>query len=254
MMNPLQQFDFNGNDVRVILKDGQPWFVLKDVAHVLEIGHVPALKQRLSDDVVSNYPIVDSLGRTQNATIINEDGLYDVILESRKPEARSFRKWVTSEVIPSIRKHGVYMTPTKAEEFLKNPDTIIKIAEQWKEEQQKRIVAEQKLEEQKPLVGFAQTCLTSDKSLLVREVAKLASKQGVMIGERRLYRKLREWGLILQQRNEPTQRAMEQKLFEIKKGVVQTPDGARDYSTPKVTTKGQMYIINRLQTEKQQGA
>ncbi|WP_238162719.1 Bro-N domain-containing protein [Cohnella sp. AR92] len=107
-MNQLQVFNFNNAQVRTIEKEGQPWFVLKDVADVLEIGHVPALRQRLSDDVVSNYPIHDSLGRQQETTIINEDGLYDVILESRKPEARAFRKWITSEVLPTIRKTGSY--------------------------------------------------------------------------------------------------------------------------------------------------
>ena len=91
--------------------------------------------------------------------------------------------------------------------------------------------------------------MTSDKSILVREVAKLASKQGVMIGEKRLFQKLRDWGMILQSRTEPTQHAMEMGLFEIKKGVYAHPEGARDYSTAKVTVRGQVYIINRLLKE-----
>lgn len=181
--------------------------------------------------------------------IFTEDGIYEVTMLSRTPKSREFRVWVR-EVIKKIRKYGVYMTPQKIEEFLQNPDTIIKIAEKWKEEQQKRIAAEKKLEEQKPLVGFAQSCLASERSILVREVAKLASKQGIVIGERRLYRKLREWGLILQTKNEPSQRAMELGLFEVQKGVYQTPTGTRDFATPKVTPKGQMYIINRLRRER----
>lgn len=106
-----------------------------------------------------------------------------------------------------------------------------------------------KIETDKPLVQFAETCMTSTKSILVREVAKLASKQGVLIGERRMFQKLRDWELFLKNRNEPTQRGMEMGLFEIKKGVYAHPDGARDFATPKVTVKGQMYIINRLLNE-----
>lgn len=115
--------------------------------------------------------------------------------------------------------------------------------------QSEKLKLASRIEEDKPKVQFAETCMTSDRSILVREVAKLASKQGFMIGERRLFQKLRDWGMFVQHRNEPTQRAMEMGLFEIKKGVYAHPDGARDYATPKVTVKGQMYIINRLTKE-----
>lgn len=108
-MNKPQIFNFNDAQVRVIEKDGQPWFVLKDVCDVLEIGNPSQVKTRLDDGVISNEAIPDSLGRSQTTTIINEDGLYDVILESRKPEARAFRKWVTSEVLPTIRRTGGYV-------------------------------------------------------------------------------------------------------------------------------------------------
>lgn len=108
-MNQQQIFDFHGNQVRTVEKDNQPWFVLADVCKVLEIGNPSDVKNRLEDGVVSIEGIPDSLGRTQQATVINEDGLYDVILESRKPEARAFRKWITSEVLPTIRKTGGYV-------------------------------------------------------------------------------------------------------------------------------------------------
>jgi len=108
-VNKPQIFNFNDAQVRVIEKDGQPWFVLKDVCDVLEIGNPSQVKTRLDDGVISNEAIPDSLGRSQTTTIINEDGLYDVILESRKPEARAFRKWVTSEVLPTIRRTGGYV-------------------------------------------------------------------------------------------------------------------------------------------------
>jgi len=201
-MGAVQIFNFNGLDIRIIEKDGQPWFVLKDVCEILGLRS-PDVRQRLSDDVVSTHTVTDTLGRTNTATIINEDGLYDVILESRKPEARKFRKWVTSEVLPSIRKHGAYMTNETLEKALTSPDFLIQLATRLKEEQEKRLAAEQKLEEQKPLVEFAETCLASKDSILVRALAKVSSTQGITIGLNRLYIKSREWKPIMPGSNEP---------------------------------------------------
>ena len=137
-MNELMIFNYNNNEVRTIEKDGEPWFVLRDVCQVLGISHVKDTADRLDLDEVGQTEVIDSLGRKQNATIINESGLYNVILRSDKPEAKPFRKWVTSEVLPSIRKHGAYMTPETLEAALLSPDTIIKIATALKEEQDKR--------------------------------------------------------------------------------------------------------------------
>lgn len=245
-----QIFNFNGNDVRTINKDGEPWFVLNDVVQVLGLTNARMVKERLHDDVSGTYAIPDALGRPQETTVINEDGLYDTILESRKPEARAFRKWITSEVIPSIRKTGSYSIQQQL------PQTMIEAVESYLIEMKKNVQLESErlylaniIETDKPKVQFAETCMTSDSSILVREVAKLASKQGVMIGEKRLFQRLRDWGMILQSRTEPTQHAMGMGLFEIKKGVYAHPEGARDYATAKVTVKGQMYIINRLLKE-----
>ncbi|MGX4584016.1 phage antirepressor KilAC domain-containing protein [Paenibacillus chitinolyticus] len=149
------------------------------------------------------------------------------------------------------------MTPETIEKTLTNPDFIIQLATKLKEEQvekererQGRLAAEQTIELQRPMVNFAQTCLSSPRNMLVREVAKLASKEVVMIGERRLYNKLREWGFICRGTTEPTQRGMEQGYFHISKGVRQRPDGStRDWETTNVTPKGQIYIINRLKRE-----
>lgn len=241
-----QLFNFNGNDVRTINKDGEPWFVLNDVVQVLGLTNARMVKERLQDDVSGTYTIPDALGRPQDTTIINEDGLYDVILESRKPEAKAFRKWITSEVIPTIRKHGAYMTPETIEKTILNPDYIIQIATRLKAEQTARIAAENQLDSQRSMVAFAETCMDSERNMLVREVAKLASKNGIMIGEKRMYDKLRNWGMVCMSSTEPTQRGMEQGIFEVIKGVKQTPKGARDWETTKVTPKGQAYIINRL--------
>jgi len=249
-MEAIQIFNFNGFNIRIIEKDGEPWFVLKDVCDILGLRS-PDVRQRLSDDVVSTHTVTDTLGRANTATIINEDGLYDVILESRKPEARKFRKWVTSEVLPSIRKHGAYMTNETLEKALTSPDFLIQLATRLKEEQEKRLAAEQKLEEQKPLVGFAETCLASKDSILVRELAKVASKQGITIGQNRLYKKLREWKLIMPGSTEPHQHAIDAGYFEVVQSGKETVAGHMIFRTTRVTPKGQVYIIDRLKREYQ---
>jgi prophage antirepressor-like protein len=128
-MNQQQIFDFHGNQVRTIEKDNKPWFVLKDVCESLGDLSPRVVRQRLDDDVCTTYPIPDSMGRVQETTFINEDGLYDVILESRKPEARTFRKWITSEVLPTIRKTGGYVANEDLfiETYLPNADEPTKL-------------------------------------------------------------------------------------------------------------------------------
>lgn len=259
-MNQLTKV-FDNQDLTIIEKEGEPLFKLGDVCKILGLGQVAGVKRRLEDDVISNHPIQDSLGRRQQAIFVNEDGLYDVILDSRKPEAKRFRKWITSDVIPSIRKHGAYMTPEKIEEVLLNPDTIIKLATDLKEERQqkelekqKRIEAERTIEQQKPKVVFAESCLVSQDTVLVKEVAKLACNQGIMIGQNRLYKKLRDWGYIQKNNTQPTQRAIESGYFQVLQRSIQTPEGSKLTRTTKVTPKGQLQILNRLQREKEQEA
>ncbi|MFD1450879.1 phage antirepressor KilAC domain-containing protein [Oceanobacillus sojae] len=256
-MNQLTKM-FDNQNLTIIDDKQEPKFLLKDVCEILELTNPRQVKTRLGDDVISNYPIQDSLGRTQIATFVNEDGLYDVILDSRKKEAKKFRKWITSEVIPSIRKHGGYLTPEKIEETLLNPDTIIKLATNLKDEQERRqqaelekLHAERTIQLQKPKVVFAESCLASQDSVLVKDVAKLACNQGISIGQNRLYRKLREWGFIQKGNTQPTQRAIDSGYFEILQRNIQTPDGSKLTRTTKVTTKGQLRIINRLASEKE---
>ncbi len=136
-MNNLQIFNYKGKKVRTVEKDGQPWWVLKDVCDVLEINQPVRVAERLDSDEVNLTHITDSIGRRQETYIINESGLYNVILRSDKPEAKPFRKWVTSEVLPSIRKHGAYMTPEKLHEVIMNPDTMIELCNALKAEQDK---------------------------------------------------------------------------------------------------------------------
>ncbi|MBW8350736.1 phage antirepressor [Bacillus sp. IITD106] len=245
-MNELQKvFDYKGHDVRTIFQNNEPWFVASDVCKILDLTNPSMVMQRLEENERSKF----NLGRQGEVNIVNESGLYELIFASRKLEAKTFKKWVKQEVLPSIRKHGAYMTPEKIEEVLLNPDTIIKIATQLKEEQQKRIEAEQIIKKQQPLVSFAEACMTSDKSLLVREVAKLCSKNGIVTGERRLWQKLREWKLVFANKNEPYQQFIDRGYFEISQGVKESSKGAITWLTTRVTPKGQAYIINRLKKE-----
>lgn len=247
-MNQLTKM-FDGKQLRIIEQNGQPWFVAKDVCEILDIKNNRDALTRLDQDEKDAVGITDSIGRIQNTSIVSESGLYNLIFQSRKPEAKQFKRWITHEVIPSIRKHGAYMTPETIEQVLLNPDTLIKLATNLKEEQQKRMIAEQKIEQQKPLVEFAESCMASDKSLLVREVAKLISKQGILIGEKRLYQKLRDWKLIFKNKNEPYQEYVDRGYFEIAQGVKETSKGSFTWLTMRVTPKGQVYIINRLKQE-----
>ncbi|MGE7880349.1 BRO family protein [Peribacillus muralis] len=142
-MNQLQKvFNYGENPVRTVMKGDDIWFVLTDVCKVLELSTPSRVKERLEDGVSSTHIIEDSIGRPQNTTIINEDGLYDVILESRKPEAKMFRKWITGQVLPSIRKHGAYMTDDVLEKTLHDPDYMIGLLTALKEEKVKRVEAE----------------------------------------------------------------------------------------------------------------
>jgi prophage antirepressor-like protein len=251
-MNQLQVFNFNDAEIRTIEKDGQPWFVLKDVCEVLGLRS-PDVRQRLSDDVVSTHTITDTIGRANTATIINEDGLYDVILESRKPEARAFRKWVTSEVLPAIRQHGGYLTPAKIEEVLLNPDTIIDLAQRLKQANEEKAKLAAQIEANKPKVLFAEALETSGNSILIGELAKLLKQNGIEIGQNRLFERLRQEGYLMRTKderwNDPTQKALELGLFEIKKRTINSPDGTvRTVKTTKVTGKGQIYFINKYKS------
>lgn len=245
-----QIFSFRGHQLRTINRYGEPWFVLKDVCDVLELSNPRMVKDRLSDDVSSTYPIPDALGRIQETTIINEDGLYDVILESRKPEAKAFRKWITSEVIPSIRKHGAYMTPETIQKTLADPDFIIGLATRLKHEQEARRAAEAKIEADKPKVLFAESLQVSEDTINVNDLAKLLRQNGIEIGEKRLFQWLRENGYLIKSGSEynmPTQRSMDMGLFQVKIGTRQSSDGTPKITrTPKVTGRGQVYFLNKF--------
>lgn len=248
-MNELQQvFNYNGATVRTIVKNGDPWLVLKDVCEVLEIGNVGNVAARLDEDE-KGIRTMDTPGGKQDLTVINESGLYNVILLSRKPEARAFKRWVTHEVLPTIRKHGAYLTPQKIEEVLLNPDTIISLATQLKAEREQRMALESKVEQDKPKVLFAAAVESSHTSILIGELAKLLRQNGIEIGQNRLFQWMRENGYLIKRQgtdfNMPTQYSMERGWFEIKETAISRADGSITVSkTTKVTGKGQTYFVS----------
>lgn len=241
-------------NVRVAGTEVDPLFCLADVCKALGLS-AKGVNQRLGDEVISNYPIADSLGRTQQALFVNEDGLYDVILDSRKPEAKQFRKWITSEVLPTIRKHGAYMTDNIIEKTLSDPDYLIQLATTLKQERQQRIEAERKVAAAQPAVTFTQAVSGSASSCLIGELAKLINQNGYPIGERRLFKWLRENGYLGtkgERYNIPNQRYIEQGLFELKKGTRSGNNGVMHTTiTSKVTGKGQVYFVNKFLTNKE---
>ena len=255
--NEIQVWNYESSEIRTVQVNGEPWFVLADVCKVLELSSPHKVADRLENDERNQIPVTDSLGRYQNTAIINESGLYTVILRSDKPQAKPFRKWVTSEVLPSIRKHGAYMTDQALEKALTNPDFLIELATQLKTEQEQRcrlettVAAQSKqMEQDKPKVLFADSVAASSSSILIGELAKLIKQNGVDMGQRRLFAWMRENGYLIKrcgsEYNLPTQRSMERGLMEIKETSVIHSGYTTISKTPKVTGKGQVYFINLL--------
>ena len=177
--------------------------------------------------------------------------MYSLVLSSKLPKAKVFKRWVTAEVLPSIRKHGAYMTADTIEKVLSDPDTIIKLATDLKEEQQKRKALEAKAAEDKPKVLFADAVATAKTSILIGELAKLLKQNGVDMGQNRLFKWLRDNGYLVKREgvdyNAPTQKSMNLGLFEVKETVINQPDGGiRISKTTKVTGKGQQYFVNKF--------
>ncbi|MBK5492232.1 phage antirepressor [Bacillus sp. TH13] len=254
-MNQLQVFNNEEfGQVRTVVKGEDVWFVAKDVCDALEHSQVSKAVERLDEEEKLMGTLFLS-GQNRKTWLINESGLYSLIMTSRKEEAKKFKKWVTSEVLPSIRKHGAYMTDQVLEQAVTNPDFAIGLLTKLKEEKEKLAAAQQQIVQQQPLVTFAEACMQSEQTLKVSEVAKLATKQGVKIGQRQLFAKLREWELMFKNSTEPTQPAVEKGYFEIAQGVKQKPNGeAFTWTTTYVTPKGQAYIIDRLKKEQEQKA
>lgn len=252
-MSELQIFNFEDNEVRTQIIDDEPWFVGKDVSDVLGYSETNAMTRRLNDD---DFMSVKLSGMNMKSILINESGLYAAVMGSKLDSAKKFQRWVTKDVLPSIRKHGGYLTPEKIEEALLNPDTLIQLATTLKEERSKRLIAEQKVTTMAPKALFADAVAASHTSILVGDLAKLLSQNGIKIGGNRLFVWLRENGFLIKRKgtdyNMPTQRSAEMKLFEVKETTINNPDGSiRISRTSKVTGKGQQYFINKFLNEKE---
>lgn len=259
--NQITQFDFRGATVRVLTdKQGEPGFVGKDICAVLDVrtNNVRAI---LDADEVSDLSNDYSIDIAQNGgrspLIVSESGFYKLVLRSRKPVAKEFQRWVTHEVLPSIRKHGGYMAGQEA----MSPEQMLAASMRWLEsriaEQQGQINAQQaQLGAQAPKVLFADAVSTSKRCILVGELAKILRQNGVDMGEKRLFAWLREHGYLMKRNgipNYPTQRSMDLKLFEIKETPIVHSDGHTTLSvTTKVTPKGQQYFIQKFLGHKEQ--
>lgn len=255
----LQIFNFENQQVRTVEIENEPWFVGKDVATIL--GYSNASKAVLThvDNEDRSYIMLD-IADSQNGnvprgqtktTVINESGLYSLILSSKLPNAKKFKHWVTKEVLPTIRKHGAYLTDQKAYDITHNPnslaDLLLQAGEQLK---QKELI----IQEMKPKALFADAVTASHTSILVGDLAKILKQNGVDIGAKRLFAWLRERGYLIKRKgaewNSPTQKSMDLGLFETKETVIQRPDGGVDVKkTPKVTGKGQVYFINKFKKQ-----
>lgn len=247
MNNEIQQFDFRGASLRTLTdKAGEPWFVAKDVCDILGHSNVSMALDRLDDDERSKF----NLGRQGETNIVNEAGLYVLVLGSRKPEAHEFKRWVTHEVLPQIRRTGGYIPTTAADDDMTILAKAVMIGQRTMEAQKRKIAEQQtRIVELEPKARFADAVAASDGTCLVGELAKMLRQNGMDIGQNRLFRLLQADGYLGKSgsnRNVPTQRAMDLGLFRIKETTVTHADGHTTVSrTPKVTGKGQRYFIDR---------
>lgn len=227
----------------------EPLFCLADLCAALGISNHRNVKARLDEEDVRLMDTPTN-GGLQQITFVTESGMYDVILRSDAEKAKPFRKWVTSEVLPAIRKHGVYATPQTIDNLLADPDNAIKVFQTLKEERQLRQIAEAKIEADAPKVLFAESLKAANRSILIGELAKILKQNGYETGQKRLFQYLRDNGYLMKsgsEKNQPTQKSMEMGLFEITVRTVAAPDGLTiAKATTKVTCKGQEYFINKL--------
>lgn len=243
-MNDLQIFQNKQfGQVRTIVIKNEPYFVGKDVADILKYQNGSRDINRHVDEEDRTKIMLSDGSQSKETIAINESGLYSLILSSKMPEAKKFKHWVTSEVLPAIRKTGSYTAKFAI------PKTLSE-ALQLAADQAKQI------ETDKPKVLFAESVQVTKNTILIRELAKLISQNGYQIGEKRLFDWLRSRGYLIKKigndYNKPTQRAMEMGLFKVTEHAITHSDGVQTHTTPKVTGKGQVYFINKFLREERQ--
>ncbi|MFR4028296.1 MAG: phage antirepressor [Coprococcus sp.] len=245
-MNDLKIFENKEfGKIRTVIENGETWFIGKEVADILEYANTAkAIRDHVDEEDKLTERIVLS-GQNREVIFINESGLYSLILSSKLPNAKKFKKWVTSEVLPSIRKNGGYIA---GQETMSDDELM---ARALQVAQNKILERDKQIETMKPKAIFADAVAASHTSILIGDLAKLISQNGVNIGQKRLFKWLRDNGYLIKRegsdRNMPTQRSMEMKLFEVKESTISNPDGSvRITRTPKVTGKGQQYFVNKF--------
>ena len=242
-MNELQNFNFSGQDVRIITINDEPWFVVADIAKVLGASNSRSLAQMVDEEDKGKQ----SLRSGSDATIVNESGLYTILLRSNNPQAKPLRRWVTSEVLPTIRKHGAYMTDKKAQDVISGnglADLLLQAGNQIKQ-------LELEKSQMKPKALFADSVSASENTILIRDLAKILKQNGVDIGEKRLFTWLRDNGYLVKKigsdYNSPTQRSMNLGILEFTESTYVHNSGKIIVTkTPKVTGKGQIYFVNKF--------
>ncbi len=245
-------------EIRTIIDEhSEPWFVGKDVAKALGFANTrDAIRTHVFEED-KGVDLVDTLGGRQKMTMVNESGLYALVFGSQLEDAKKFKHWVISEVLPAIRKHGAYMTDGVIERTLSDPDYLIMLATNLKEEKAKRALAEAQNEKNKPKVLFADTVSASNRSCLMGELAKMISQEAIRtgktdkkIGQNKLFAWMRNNGYLCksgERKNQPLQTYVEQGLFEMKKGSYVDSKGANVITTTtKITGKGQIYFVNKF--------
>ena len=249
-MNDIKIFENEKfGSVRVVERDGEPWFVANDVLRVLEVSNSKDALRGLDDDEKSGVDIIDPHGREQTTNCVSEAGLYSIILRSRKPEAKTFKRWITHDVIPSIRKHGIYATEEVLDKMIDSPEFGIKLLTSLKEEREKRKALENvvevqgnQLEEQKPLVEFANRVSNTDRLISVGEMAKLLKDKGFNVGRNKFFEYLRD-NKILMGNNVPYQKYIDAGYFHVRE--TSNRNGGV-FLTTYVTGKGQMYLVDKV--------
>ncbi|MDD6512815.1 phage antirepressor [Sharpea azabuensis] len=252
-MNGLQVFKNNEFSIKSVVINEEPWFIGKDIAHILGYANAnDALIKHVDQDdkktiQKSQNAILENIPN-RGLTIINESGLYSLILSSKLESAKRFKRWVTSEVLPQIRKSGAYLTDEKAYDITHNPNSLADLLLQAGEQLKKKDIV---INEMKPKALFADAVTASETSILVRDFAKILKQNGVDIGEKRLYKWLRDNGFIIKNSTEPTQRAMEMGLFErIERTIQRSNKPPVVTSTTRITGKGQVYFTGKFLAEK----
>lgn len=240
-----KEFLFNNQQVRTVVRDGEPWFVGKDVASILGYRDTAdALKKHvdLEDKGVGEMP---TPGGKQKVKIINESGLYSLIVSSKLPTAKAFKRWVTSEVLPTIRKHGAYMDTDIIEKSLADPDFLIQLATTLKEEKQRRMEAEAKIAADEHKVDFYNAVGSTSATLTIERFAKLVTeKLGINTGRNRMFQWLRKNG-FLQANNMPYQRYINNGWFK----TYEVIKAGHAFTVPSITGKGQQKLFEKFAAE-----